>query len=233
MMMRKNEAVILAGGFGTRLRTVVHDLPKAMAPINGRPFLEYQLDYLIANSFNKAVLAIGYKGKMIQTHFGSNYKTLKLEYSAEERPLGTGGALAKAMGMIEREQFFALNGDTFFGAPLTSLEPEKTWVLGAQVDNVSRYGCLELAADNQVMKIWEKKKIGPGIANSGVYRISKKDLQPFTTEDSWSLEDLLLPRLIDRGELFCRVSGEPFIDIGVPQDYEAAQLLIENTSENL
>ena len=105
-----------------------------MAPIHGRPFLEYQFDYLIANGFTKAVLAIGYKGTIIQEYFGSSYKTLKLEYSVEDRPLGTGGALAKAVAMIETEQFFALNGDTFFGAPLTSLEPEKTWVLGAKVD---------------------------------------------------------------------------------------------------
>src|SRR5690349_1824955 len=128
-------AVILAGGLGTRLRSAVPDLPKPMAPINGRPFLEYQLDYWIAQGIKRFVLSVGYRHEAITKHFGFRYKGVELEYAVEERPLGTGGGFLLAAEKVgRREPFLLLNGDTYFGVNLNilnacALEHDADWCM--------------------------------------------------------------------------------------------------------
>src|SRR5262245_17720256 len=114
-------AIILAGGLGTRLREAVPDLPKPMAPVAGRPFLEHQLDLWIAQGVRRFVLAVGYRHEAIVQHFGASYRGATLEYSVETQPLGTGGALRQAAAMVGDERALLLNGDTWFDVPLPAL----------------------------------------------------------------------------------------------------------------
>ncbi|MCK4701226.1 MAG: NTP transferase domain-containing protein, partial [Bacteroidales bacterium] len=115
------EAIILAGGLGTRLKSVISDIPKPMAPIHGKPFLEYLLSYLVKFKIKKAVLSVGYKYQNIFDYFGNNYKGMKLSYAIEDMPLGTGGGIRNAMDQINNDHFFLLNGDTFYEVDLNKL----------------------------------------------------------------------------------------------------------------
>ena len=116
------ETIILAGGFGTRLQGVVKDLPKPMAPVNGRPFLTYILDYLIDYEYQRAVLSVGYLHEKIVDYFGKKYKTLEIDYAVEEEPLGTGGGILLAMSKCTTENVLVINGDTMFKVDLTAFE---------------------------------------------------------------------------------------------------------------
>ncbi|MDQ4678449.1 sugar phosphate nucleotidyltransferase, partial [Stenotrophomonas maltophilia group sp. RNC7] len=116
------EAIILAGGFGTRLRHIVSDVPKPMAPVNDKPFLEYILNYLSKYNFSKVIMAVGYKSDLIKEHFGNSFKGIKIEYSEEVIPLGTGGAIKKAVSICKDEEIFIINGDTFFDVNLREMK---------------------------------------------------------------------------------------------------------------
>ena len=115
------EAIVLAGGLGTRLRSIVLDLPKPMAPIGDKPFLEYIFKYLKKSGVTRVVLSVGYKWKVIEEYFGSSFENIELVYSVENEPLGTGGAIKKAMTKIEGEKVYIINGDTFFDVNLNAL----------------------------------------------------------------------------------------------------------------
>ncbi|MBO7522674.1 MAG: NTP transferase domain-containing protein, partial [Bacteroidales bacterium] len=112
--MRELEAIILAGGLGTRLRDTVPDLPKPMAPINGEPFLEYQLSWLSKYDIKKIVLSTGFMADKISSYFGDEYNGIPLEYSIETTPLGTGGAIAYSMQKTAGKDILIINGDTWF-----------------------------------------------------------------------------------------------------------------------
>ena len=116
------EAIVLAGGFGTRLRPCVDDLPKPLAPINGRPFLEYLLDYLYANGVCRAIISTGYMSEKIEEAIGGRYRGMTVEYCREETPLGTGGAIKKALGMCREEYAAVINGDTFYDVDLAGMQ---------------------------------------------------------------------------------------------------------------
>ena len=116
------EAIILAGGFGTRLQGVVKDLPKPMAPVNDRPFLTYILDYLIEYQYNKVILSVGYLHEKIEEYFGNQYKTLEIDYAMELEPLGTGGGILFAMSKCVTDNVLVINGDTMFKVDLDAFE---------------------------------------------------------------------------------------------------------------
>ena len=151
-----NEAIILAGGFGTRLASVV-DVPKPMAPINDIPFLEYLLNYLSKYNITKVHLALGYKHEVISTYFGATFKAIKLNYVIEDTPLGTGGAIKKALIHVESEAVFIINGDTFFDVDLLEMghyfdQKEASVMLALKpMQNFDRYGVVEL---NEEDGIW-------------------------------------------------------------------------------
>ena len=115
------EAIVLAGGLGTRLKSVVSNVPKPMAPIGDKPFLEYILKYLKKNGITRAILSVGYKSEIIEEYFGNNFEGIDLVYSVEKEPLGTGGAIKKAMSKVKSNQVYIINGDTFFDINLKSL----------------------------------------------------------------------------------------------------------------
>lgn len=224
------EAIILAGGLGTRLRGAVPDLPKAMAPVNGRPFLAYLLDGLIAGGFDIAILAVGYMGNKIQEHFGHRYRSLPLRYSVEAEPLGTGGAIKLAATLTSTSTVFVANGDTYleldYGAMFVAHQRSKS-CLSVAVQTVSeagRYGALDIEAGH-IRGFLEKGRSGVGSINAGVYLLSRELLNRYPLPRVFSFEsDLLMPYVKEIAPIAFPTQGL-FIDIGVPEDYARAQTL--------
>lgn len=223
------EAIILAGGLGTRLRDVIKDVPKPMAPIEGRPFLEYLLSYLHKQNIKKVVFAVGYKKEVIIDFFGNKYKDIKLVYSIEEEPLGTGGAILKALYLIENEHFFVLNGDTFFNIDLSSLEnfyydKQADLVIALkEMNNCERYGVIELDETYRIINFLEKPKKTKGLINSGIYLISKTFLNSFNLPKKFSFEKEFLEKYYSTYKFYGKSFDAFFIDIGISEDYEKAQ----------
>lgn len=233
------EAIILAGGRGTRLHPVVPNLPKPMAPVNGRPFLEYQLDYWIGQDIRRFVLSVGYKYEIIQRYFGDRYKGVEITYAVEEKPLGTGGGLLMAAREIKYSgPFLVLNGDTFFEVDLGELhsfhtEKNADLTVGLlEVPVNSRYGGVLLGKGGDITAFQPRMSdSGSKLINGGVYLIEKGALSGLEeiAGSELSLEDRLFPDLLRMGRRFFGfISKGRFIDIGVPDDYHAAATMLLN-----
>lgn len=225
--MSVTTVIILAGGLGTRLREAVPDLPKPMAPINDRPFLEYQMDYWIAQGINHFILSVGYLKDAIINHFGENYKDAYIEYAEEFEPLGTGGGLLMASKNLT-EPFLAINGDTFIEVNLDELwsfhvQKKSKWTFSLfKTDQFSRYMSMDVDLNGEIFSLKSKINQLGGLANGGVYLIEPKVLSSldYKIGDKVSLEDDLLANyIIKGGKLFGKEFKGRFIDIGVPEDY--------------
>lgn len=223
------EAVVLAGGLGTRLRPAVSDLPKGLAPVAGRPFLEWQLAALRARGVRRAVMALGYRAEMIRDRLGSACEGVELDYSLETEPLGTGGALRQALARCREPRVLALNGDTFlaFNAAAASaalVPPRAAVMVLARVEDASRYGSVDRDAAGGVRAFTEKGAGGPGWINGGVYVLDRAAVEPFwPAEPAFSLERAVLPALAAAGRLAAVEADGRFLDIGTPADYARAQ----------
>jgi D-glycero-alpha-D-manno-heptose 1-phosphate guanylyltransferase len=229
-------AVILAGGLGTRLRSVVPDLPKPMAPVNGRPFLAYQMDYWLQQGIQHFVLSVGYRHQSIMDYFGSNYCGSPVEYVVEDTPLGTGGGLLLAVEKLSpNDPFLLLNGDTYFAVDLARLdafarEMQADWCFSLfRTDEAGRYMGMDVAANGQIIRLKSESVGGGGLANGGVYWVHPRALRDgaFAVGSSISLENDLFPASVAAGQKlmgleFCGT----FIDIGVPADYQRAPVLL-------
>lgn len=227
-------AVVLAGGLGTRLRTAVNTVPKPMAPINGRPFLEYLMDYWIGQGVKHFILSVGYKKDTIIDYFSSNYRSAKLSYVIEDEPLGTGGGLLQAAQGLS-EPFILLNGDTFFEVSLLKLmkfhqESESDWTFSLfRSDEVGRYMGIEVNLNGEIRTLKSQVESEARLANGGVYFVNPSLLinSKFTVGDKLSLEEDLLPAFISQGyKLFGAEFSGVFIDIGIPHDYFRASKLL-------
>ncbi len=220
----EREAVILAGGLGTRLRGVIEDLPKSMAPVAGQPFMTYILENLLNASFSKIVMATGYKHQDIMDKYGDNYKGMKLEYSVEDQPLGTGGALLKASALITSQYFFVLNGDTFFNTDISGFERFfienkcKLAVALKPMNDFERYGSVSIDGV-RIISFNEKKYCAEGLINGGVYLIDREFFNSLNLPDAFSVEKEVLEKYAGSGILRSMISDKPFIDIGIPEDY--------------
>lgn len=227
--MQPTEAIILAGGFGTRLKEMVKEIPKPMAPIGDRPFLEYLLEYLAGFGITHVVLSVGYKWEAIREYFGDRYKSVKLSYAVEKEPLGTGGGIRAAMGHLEGLHTFILNGDTFFQAELGNLAEfyfahrADLSMTVKRMQDFSRYGTVELDVC-KVKGFAEKRPVRSGYINGGVYITSKHLFDPFNLPEKFSFEEDLLTRHLDDLKICAMNSSGYFIDIGVPEDYERAAM---------
>lgn len=226
----KKEAIILAGGFGTRLQGVVKDLPKPMAPVNGRPFLTYILDYLIDYEYERVILSVGYLHEKIVDYFGRKYKTLEIDYAVEEEPLGTGGGILFAMSKCENDNVLVINGDTMFKVDLSAFErfhTEKDGLLSIvlrEVEDVSRYGSVTISNDNLIALFAEKQvTFGRGYINGGVYLIHRKLFDKHPQPKKFSFEKDLMTRFYTQELFYAMPSDGYFIDIGIPEDYARAQ----------
>lgn len=225
-----HEAVILAGGYGTRLRQVVADVPKPMAPIRGRPFLELQLGMLERQGFGHAVLAVGYLGHMIVSHFGDRFGTMSLSYTIEDHPLGTGGAIQTALRSCQRDRVFVLNGDTYLEFDCNAAD--RLWqaercgvIIGRELPDTARYGRLSID-DGWVTGMVEKGVSGPGIVNAGCYVLARDQLSAVDRPMPFSFETDYLSRVLPTSPFRVFVTDGLFIDIGVPEEFARAQDLL-------
>ncbi|WP_054741955.1 nucleotidyltransferase family protein [Cellulosilyticum ruminicola] len=221
------EAIILAGGLGTRLREAVKDVPKPMAPVNDRPFLQYILEYLGKHNIVKVVLAVGYKWEVIRDYFGNQYKDIKIEYSVEEEQLGTGGAIKQALAQCDEEDIFVINGDTYFDVNLLDMLNHHKET-GAQLTiatkkmyEFDRYGTVQ-SDDNRIVKFEEKKFNMEGSINGGIYLL-KKSLLNTIVEKKFSFEKDIMEKLVTERFFSAFESNTYFMDIGIPSDYKQFQ----------
>ena len=228
------EAIILAGGLGTRLRPAVPAVPKPMAPVNGRPFLEYQMEYWIGQGVRRFVLAVGHRHEIIERHFGVEWRGAAIAYTVESEPLGTGGGLLLAVGEMRAPgPWLVLNGDTFFEVGLPPLaafhrenQSEITLSLFPIGDN-TRYTGVEMDREHRITKL--KSDAGEQFINGGVYLFGETALAglPHRAGERVSLEEDILGGALQAGRrVYGHVSGGKFIDIGVPEDYARAQRLL-------
>ncbi len=224
-------AIILAGGFGTRLRAAVPDLPKPMAPVRGRPFLEYQMGYWAGQGIQRFILSVGYRRQIIMDHFGAAWQGIPVDYAVEEIALGTGGGLLMAAPGID-EPFLVLNGDTFFAARLNELrdfheknQSEWTFCL-FRTEEAGRYLGMQVADNGRILAL---KSGVSQLVNGGAYLVEPQVLTKLEWQagDACSLEDDILPDLMQRKrKLYGLEQTGLFIDIGVPQDYHRADELL-------
>ena len=224
-------AIILAGGFGTRLQSVVIDLPKPMAPVNEQPFLNYQLNYLKHYGIKKVILSLGYLPEKIKDFYGSNFNGLEIDYVIEKDPLGTGGGIRLALEKCTEEKVFVLNGDSFFDVELntfyklhTTNNSEISLAL-RKVNNAARYGTIEKDKNSRIISFIEKKGVEKeGIINGGVYILDKKIYSTLTpVNKNFSIEKDFFEKQLQAIQIKGYEFEGYFIDIGIPEDYAKAQ----------
>ena len=224
-----DQAIILAGGLGTRLGALTRSMPKPLLDIAGQPFLEYIIWNLRRHGIRRVVLSVGYLAEKIQTMLGDGSRFgLDLTYIVENEPLGTGGGLKLAADLLD-DEFLVLNGDTIFDVNYLDLalgrSSENLAAMALrQVDDVSRYGNVRLEG-GQVRRFCEKEAPGPGVISGGVYALRKEALE-FLPEGCSSIEQDMFPRLVKAGRLSGQVYNGFFLDIGLPETYTAAQTLL-------
>lgn len=224
--------IILAGGKGTRLKAVINDRPKVLAPIAGRPFITYLLDFLDSNNFKQVIIAIGYMADLIIETLGYRYKNINIVYTREEMPLGTGGGLRLACGEVRTDDCLVLNGDSF---AVCNLEEYYNWFLSNNItaalyltflEDISRYGSVDFDQNYNILQFSEKNQTGSGYINAGMYLFKKDLLLTMRENEQLSLENDFLPGLINKNfkAFYNEAKGlNKFIDIGIPEAYNIAE----------
>jgi D-glycero-alpha-D-manno-heptose 1-phosphate guanylyltransferase len=225
-----NEAVILAGGKGTRMQDILVNIPKPMAPVRGKPFLDYLLSFLQRNGIHKVILSVGYQHDKIQAYFGEGSDDMNIVYAIEKEPLGTGGGLLNALKFVSSRQILVLNGDSFFEIDLgkfykfSMLKQATACIALAYVSHTGRYGTIFMDVDQRVTGFREKGNgDGPGYINAGIYIIDRSFNDHIGFEMAFSLERDYFERYYKDTRMFGFPSDAYFIDIGIPEDYQKAQ----------
>ncbi|WP_370855483.1 nucleotidyltransferase family protein [Parasutterella sp.] len=225
-------ALILAGGKGTRLKKVVSDVPKPLAPVCGKPFLDILLKQLKEEDVTSVILSTGHMAEVIESRYAKGFEGLSVSFSREKTPLLTGGAIKKAIDKLDSELIVVLNGDSFVQLKLkeiTKFHQKKgadITVLSVFMQDASRYGLLKLSSDSRLVRFCEKQKNSQGYINAGVY-VFKSDLLRDYREQVFSFEEWLKDNL-NTLKVYAFVCDEDFIDIGIPEDYERAQNFFAN-----
>ncbi|EAL7576610.1 NTP transferase domain-containing protein, partial [Campylobacter coli] len=214
------QAIVLAGGLGTRLRSVVQDLPKPMAPINGKPFLAFVLEYLKKQGITEIILSVSYKYELIQEYFKDEFEGMKIRYNVEKELLGTGGAIKDALKLVKNE-VYVVNGDTFFDIDLKKLvlNGSKICIALKQMQNFDRYGTVNVDEQGIVTSFEEKVFKKQGLINGGIYLLKKDIFDEFSLEKKFSFEEFLQENYKSL-KIQTQIFDDYFIDIGVPQDYK-------------
>jgi len=230
MQSMTSEAMILAGGLGSRLRAAVADRPKPMAAVAGRPFITYLLEQLVRHGFQRAVICVGHMGEYVPQVLGDNFGTLRLIYSFEETPLGTGGALRHALNLVNENDVLAMNGDSFCDLDLLALGQVHRANGGAatlavlEQSDRRRSGAVTVDANGRIVGFESRPAVpAPGLINAGVYMIRRDALETIPQNTKISLEENVFPALLSRGTLFAWQVNARFIDIGTPESYDDAQ----------
>jgi D-glycero-alpha-D-manno-heptose 1-phosphate guanylyltransferase len=234
-------AVVLAGGFGTHIQHLLKEIPKPMAPVNGKPFLEWLVRYLAMQGIRKVVISTGYLAETVEEHFRPQpVKGVQVQCIAEKTPLGTGGAIsfaARACGETP-EAWLVCNGDSLAFADLKAaaclLADEQTVgaVIGRSMEDASRYGTLSVGPEGELLR-FEEKRPGGGVINTGIYFLKNSLMQQFPNRAPLSLEKEVFPTLTHQGALLkVHVMQAPFLDIGTPESLPQAEPFIrENMGE--
>jgi len=227
--MEIKEAIILAGGLGTRLRSVLPELPKCMAPVNGRPFLSYIIDYYLYQGIEKFIFSLGYKHEVISAWIKEQYPALTAQFVIEKEPLGTGGAIQLAIEKATSKDVLILNGDTLFEVSLKTLSlfhknsgSACTLSLKPMI-NFERYGVVETEDDGRIKSFKEKKYYTTGLINGGVYILNTGRFRQQKRPEVFSFEKDYLEVFFSAMPMYGCVQDSYFIDIGIPEDFERAQ----------
>jgi D-glycero-alpha-D-manno-heptose 1-phosphate guanylyltransferase len=223
------EVIILAGGLGTRLRSVVSDLPKCMAPVAGQPFLKHVIRYLLSQGIEKFIFSLGYKHEIIEEFLTSQFPTLHCEFSVEQEPLGTGGAIYLACKRAKDNDVFVVNGDTLFKADLKKAalfhieQGADCTLLLKPMQGFERYGAVELDDDYAVSSFREKQYFQTGDINAGIYILNVEQFIDKDFPEKFSFEKDYLEKHYRERKIFGVIQDSYFIDIGIPADFQKAQ----------
>jgi D-glycero-alpha-D-manno-heptose 1-phosphate guanylyltransferase len=224
-----NEAIVLAGGLGTRLRSALPDLPKCMAPIAGRPFIAYLIDHYAKLGITKFTVSLGYKHEVVEAYLRAHYEPSLIQYSVEQEPLGTGGAIKRAISHSTQPSLLILNGDTFFDIDLQQISAFHQFARAdctlalKPMQHFDRYGVVLLKKDQSIDSFQEKKPYESGLINGGVYVLQPASLLREDLPPKFSFESEYLEKFLHRHRMFGLVQDRYFIDIGIPEDYRRAQ----------
>ena len=228
--MKISEAIILAGGLGTRLRSSVPDLPKCMAPVNGEPFISYVIEYLQDQGIEKFIFALGYKSEAFEDFLLSKLSIKKYTLSIEAEPLGTGGAVKLACNCTSDKNVIVTNGDTLFKissidklASLHSINDADCTLSLKPMLNFERYGLVELSDDYSIKSFKEKTFVKEGLINAGLYLLNTHHFVKEELPDKFSFEKDYLEQFYTKRRVYGFIQDEYFIDIGIPEDYKKAQ----------
>lgn len=220
------EAIILAGGLGTRIRSAIGEMPKCMAPINNQPFLNFVLRYLIKNGIQRVIISVGYKADEITNYYNNSFEGLVIEYAIESEPMGTGGALKLALEKAHSEILFVLNGDTIFDIPLNDLAQVHIDLKAVctialkRMFKVDRYGAVKTDESGKVLGFAEKKYADEVVINGGVYVINKSILVHYPVNTPFSFEINYLQNNPKAKNIHSKLFDSYFCDIGIPEDYD-------------
>ncbi len=224
-----SEAIILAGGLGTRLRSEVSDAPKCLAPVNDVPFLSYLIHYLLSQGIRHFIFSLGYKSEKIIDFLNRDFASLSYSLSLEDKPLGTGGAISLACNKVMTKDVLVCNGDTMYKVDVFSLadfhaEKNAACTLALKpMEDFDRYGSVSVADDGRITAFHEKKYCTSGLINGGVYMLNAEQFMRQSFEKVFSFEKDYLEKFSGKeGAVFgCEQDGF-FIDIGIPEDYRRA-----------
>lgn len=226
-----SDCIILAGGLGTRLRSVVADKPKCMADINGKPFIHYLCKQIEQFNFNKVIFSVGYQKEIVIDYFNQHAHTYSFtyEFAIEDEPLGTGGAIMHAIKQSDTDDFFVMNGDTLFLADcnaILSTQQQKMadcTIALKPIKQADRYGIVTINENDAITAFKEKKTGASGLINGGIYFVFRKSFETIPFPDKFSFEKDYLETMLNERDMFGYVSSEYFIDIGIPEDYEKSK----------
>ena len=221
------EAIVLVGGRGTRLKSISGETPKPLVEVGGKPFVYWILEQLQDQGFERVILATGYRADVFESLLTADaFSGMEIVFSVEETPLGTGGAIRKAMELVQSDSFCVLNGDSFCATSFDKLisysqqRDADLCVVAAKVDDVSRFGQIHFSDSGKVSSLTEKGGVGSGYINSGIYYFSKTLLSSFAPDTVFSFESEILEKI--SSGFYAMASEGYFIDIGIPEDYAKA-----------
>ncbi|MDR1724896.1 MAG: nucleotidyltransferase family protein [Bacteroidales bacterium] len=229
-MNKITEALILAGGFGSRLKGIIKDVPKPLAPINGVPFLSILMKYLAIQGIKHFILSVGYKHEKIQNLYGHEFNGIPITYAIETEPLGTGGAIAYGLSFTkkhtDKNNVLVVNGDSFIRFSLSDLEStqlqnSEILIVLKPMQNFERYGSVAVS-ENRIIAFAEKEFVTNGLINSGVY-VVPSNLFADKIEKKFSFEKDFLEKNVCKQSFHYLICDDYFIDIGIEDDYNQAQ----------
>ena len=227
------ETIVLAGGFGNRLKSRIQNIPKPMAHINNKPFLDYLFDYLIKNKVKKVILSVYYQYQIIKSHYDSSYRNIDILYSIDTEELGTGGAIKDALAMTDGDHVFIINGDTYFDVNLSCLFKEhivknNDITLSLKpMKNFDRYGIVKTNSNGQVISFKEKQYRNYGKIDGGIYLVKRNIFKTIENHNQFSFNNFI-KRMLNKYRVGSLMCDEIFIDIGTPEDFDRAHSILSN-----